>query len=174
MKNQTFQFVPSSSVLISILPNRMKCSDISAHINELGGYFLASTGSIIFRVYTSNAQIPVEGATVVVRQQNDPGKLLGIRITDESGQTDPLIVATKDVSLGQTPENLVQPWVGCIVYVEHPEYEKVLLYGVQIFPGVNTVQNIQLIPLQELDPDLDQEQRFDITPQPIWEGPANE
>ena len=114
---------------------------------------MASTGSITFRVYTSNAQIPVEGATVIVRQQDEPGKLLGIRVTDESGQTEPL---------------------GCIVYVEHPEYEKVLLYGVQIFAGVSTVQNVQLIPLQEFDPDLDQEQRFDITPQPIWEGSQNE
>lgn len=135
---------------------------------------MASTGSITFRVYTSSAQIPVEGATVIVRQQDDPGKLLGIRVTDESGQTNPLIIPAKDAALGQSPENLIQPWVGCIVYVEHPEYEKVLLYGVQIFPGIHTVQNIQLIPLQELDPDLNQEQRFDITPQPIWEDSTNE
>lgn len=135
---------------------------------------MASTGSITFRVYTSNAQIPVEGAAVIVRQQDEPGRLLGIRITDESGQTEPLIIPAKDASLSQTPENLVQPWVGCIVYVEHPEYEKVLLYGVQIFAGVNTVQNVQLIPLQEYDPELDQEQRFDFTPQPVWEGSQNE
>lgn len=135
---------------------------------------MASTGTITFHVYTSSARIPVEGATVIVRQQAEPGMLLGIRITDESGQTDPLTITTPDVSLGQTPENLIQPWVGAVVYIEHPEYERVLLDGVQIFPGINTVQNVQLLPLQGLDPQLDQEQQFDFTPQPIWEGPANE
>lgn len=135
---------------------------------------MASIGTIIFRVYTSNAQIPVEGATVVVRQQDDPGNLLGIRVTDESGQTEPLSIATPDTALGQTQENLIQPWTGAVVYIEHPQYERVLLDGVQIFPGIRTVQDVQLLPLQELDPNLDQEQRFDFTPQPIWEGPANE
>ena len=89
---------------------------------------MASIGTIIFRVYTSNAQIPVEGATVVVRQQDDPGNLLGIRITDESGQTEPLSIATPDTALGQTQENLIQPWTGAVVYIEHPQYELSLIH----------------------------------------------
>ena len=130
---------------------------------------MASTGTITFNVFTSDARIPVEGATVIVRRQEAPNNLLGIRVTDASGQTDPLTVATQDASLGQTPESAVKPWTGCIVYVDHPEYERVLLYGVQIFPGITTVQNVQLLPMQEFDPELDQEQQLDFTPQPIWE-----
>lgn len=135
---------------------------------------MASTGTIIFNVYTSNARIPIEGATVIVRRQDAPNDLLGIRITDESGQTDPLVIAARDVALGQTPESAVKPWVGCIAYVEHPEFERVLLYGIQIFPNITTVQNVQLIPLQELDLSLNQEQRLDFTPQPLWEGQSND
>lgn len=37
------------------------------------------TGRLIFRVYTSDADIPVEGATVLIRQQEPPGRLLGVR-----------------------------------------------------------------------------------------------
>lgn len=131
---------------------------------------MASTGSIQFRVFTSNANIPVEGATVVVRQQNPPGKLLGVLVTDESGQTQPLTIPARDIALGQTPENEVEPWVGLKVYIEHPEFERVVLNGVQLFPGVRTVQNVQLLPTRQLDPNVDAQQEFEFTPQPIWEG----
>ena len=73
---------------------------------------MASTGSIQFRVYTSNANIPIEGATIVIEQQDPPGELLGVLVTDESGQTPPLVLPAKDVSLGQAPENEIEPWVG--------------------------------------------------------------
>lgn len=131
---------------------------------------MASTGTITFNVFTSNARIPVEGATVIIRRQEPPNELLGVRITDRSGQTAPLEIEARDITLGQQPENVVKPWIGLTVHIEHPEYERVLLYGVQIFPGITTVQNVQLIPLRELDPNLDQEQRLDFSPQPLWEG----
>ncbi len=137
---------------------------------QTGGLSLASTGTIQFRIFTSNASIPVENATVVVRLQNPPGTLLGVLTTDESGQTPPLTVETGDVALSQTPENLTEPWVGLTVRVEHPEFERVLLTGIQIFPGILTIQNVQLLPLRPLDPDQDRQQEFDFTPQPIWEG----
>lgn len=130
---------------------------------------MASTGSIIFNVFTSDARIPIEGATVILRRQDAPKELLGIRITNESGQTDPIIVMTKDVSLGQVPESAVKPWIGCAAVVEHPGYERVFLDGIQIFPGIVTLQTVQLLPLQELDPDLDEDQEFNFTPQPLWE-----
>ena len=133
---------------------------------------MASTGTVIFHVYTSDASIPVEGATVVVRRQEGPGDLLGLRVTDQSGQTPPLSIPTQDASLGQTPGNLIQPWTGLTVYVEQPEYERVTLDGIQVFPGITTVQNVQLIPLREFDPNFDQDQEFNFTPQPIWEETA--
>lgn len=129
---------------------------------------MAATGSIIFNVFTSDARIPIEGATVILRRQDAPKELLGIRITNESGQTDPIMVITKDASLSQTP-GTVKPWIGCVAVVEHPGYERVLLDGIQIFPGIVTLQTVQLLPLQDLDPDLDNEQEFNFTPQPLWE-----
>ncbi len=130
---------------------------------------MATTGSIIFNVFTSDARIPIEGATVLLRQQDFPKEILGIRITNASGQTDPIMVITKDVSLGQTPESAVQPWVGCAAIIEHPDYERVFLNGIQIFPGIVTLQNVQMVPLRELDPDWNSEQDLNFTPQPLWE-----
>ena len=131
---------------------------------------MASTGTIEFRVFTSNANLPVEGAVVIVRKQDPPGELLGILITDESGLTRPLMIAAPDVSLGQTPEETGQPWLNLQILVEHPDYEEVSLRGVQLFPGILTVQNVQLLPDQYLDPEEDDLQEFNTTPQPIYGG----
>lgn len=130
---------------------------------------MAATGTIIFNVFTSDARVPIEGATVLLRQQDAPRELLGIRITNESGQTDPIIVPTRDASLSQIPESAVKPWVGCTAIIEHPEYERVVLDGIQIFPGIVTLQSVQMLPLQEMDPTQDNEQELDFTPQPLWE-----
>lgn len=130
---------------------------------------MASTGTIIFNVFTSDARIPIEGATVLLRRQENPKELLGIRITNESGQTDPIMVMTKDVSFSQVPESAVKPWVGCTAIVEHPGYERVILDGIQIFPGIVTTQSVQMLPLRELDPEMDGEENLNFTPQPIWE-----
>ena len=130
---------------------------------------MASTGTILVNVYTSGAKIPVEGATVLFQQQEPPNSLLGLRITDKSGQTAPLTIETVDQSESQAPETRVIPWTGLNIHVDHPEFERVILQGVQIFPGITTVQNVQLLPLQEHDPNIDSQQDLIFTPQPVWE-----
>lgn len=131
---------------------------------------MQETGRLIFRVYTSDADLPVEGATVLIRQQASPGRLLGIRITGASGETDPLEVETPGLSLSQSPEQTLTPWTALSVMVEHPDYERVTLQGLQVFPGVETVQTVRLIPLRRFDPGGSGQEDFLFTPQPLWEG----
>lgn len=131
---------------------------------------MQQTGTLTFRVFTSDADLPVEGATVLIRQQEAPGKLLGVRITGSSGETDPLVVDTPGLHLSQSPENTIRPWTGLNVIVEHPDYERVTLQGLQIFPGIETVQTIRLLPLRRFDPGHGGQEDFTFTPQPIWEG----
>ena len=71
---------------------------------------MASTGTILIRVYTSQARLPVSGAMAAILRPETGGKteLLALRITDESGKTAPVRLAT---------------------------------------PGVETVQDVELIPL---------------------------
>ena len=49
---------------------------------------MASIGTIMLRVYTSRAQLPVPGATVAVTQKSGGGRhtLLAVRTTDENGR----------------------------------------------------------------------------------------
>ena len=55
---------------------------------------LASIGTIMLRVYTSRAQLPVPGATVAVTQKSGGGRhtLLAVRTTDENGRIAPVRV----------------------------------------------------------------------------------
>ena len=48
---------------------------------------MQAMGTLVVRVYTSQAQIPVEGATVVVTTPGTNGKrkLLSVKATDRSG-----------------------------------------------------------------------------------------
>ena len=131
-----------------------------------------SSGRLIFRVYTSDADLPVEGATVLIRRQQSPGQLLGVRITGSSGETDPLVVDTPGAWLSQSPEHTIQPWTGLSVIVEHPDFERVTLQGLQVFPGVETVQTIRLLPLLQLDPYGAGQEELSFTPQSLWEGAA--
>ena len=131
---------------------------------------MAQTGTIQFRVFTSSANIPIESATVIVRGQDAPYTLFGILVTDDSGQTPILTIPARAESLGQTSGSDIKPWVGLRVYIEHPDYETVTFEGVQLFPRVLSIQNVQLVPNQEIDPQEDDLQEYDLTPQPIWEG----
>jgi len=131
---------------------------------------MSTSGSIQFRVFTSNANIPIQGATVIVRAQNPPYTLFGIQITDTSGQTEVLKIPTGDTPLGQTPVPGEQPWINLIAYIEHPEYEEAAFRGLQLFPGIMTIQNVQLIPNQYYDPTEDDLQEFNTSPQPVFDG----
>ena len=135
---------------------------------------MASTGSIQFRVFTSNANIPIEGATIVLQQQDAPHELLGVLVTDESGQTDTTGTSSPRRCVGAATRNEIEPWIGLKAYIDHPEFERVILNGIQLFPGVLTVQNVQMIPMNQIEPEAGEYQEFDFTPQPIWEGDSND
>ncbi len=111
---------------------------------------MSQTGSLVVYVSTSRAQIPIPGATVVVSSMKEDGRyeLLAVRMTDSSGHTEPITLAAPDYALSQEP-NLTVPFASYIMLVEHPDYRMTVFEGLQVFSGVETVQNVTLIPLSE-------------------------
>lgn len=111
---------------------------------------MASIGTIAVRVFTSVARLPVQGATVAFTQGGFGGRqtLLAVRVTDENGHTVPVRIATPDFSEGAQPGGET-PYSTCNIWVEAPGYEYSISTGVQIFPDIETVQDIALIPLPE-------------------------
>ena len=120
---------------------------------------MESTGRLSVRVYTSNAQLPLEGATVVVTGQGTGGKrqLLSVQTTDSSGKIRPVTIQTPELWESTQPrrEGAPVPYAVCSVWAEAPGYAMLQVDGVQIFPGVETVQNMMMLPLVRGESSLD-------------------
>lgn len=117
------------------------------------------SGSLQVRVFATTAQLPLEGATVVVTRENKNGKfdLVGVQITDRSGKIRPITVPTPPERESLAPgERGELPYTRCDVWAEHPGYAALRIEGVQIFPGVVTRQEMALLPLGEGSQDLGQ------------------
>lgn len=126
-------------------------------------------GKLVVRVYTSQAELPVEDATVVVTQKSPDGKykLLSVQATDSSGTTQPITIPTPLLGESTHPGAQVPPFAVCDVWAEHPGYAMMLVEGVQIFDGVETLQDIELEPLTEGQSSLLQNSIRDIPGQDL-------
>lgn len=110
---------------------------------------MSAQGSVIARVYTSDAYIPLAHVPVTFTQILPDGtrQLLAIRRTDSSGLTAPLYVDTPEPAESQSPGSVIRPYATLNIQVEYPGYGGILVEGVQVFPGVETIQGLQLRPL---------------------------
>ena len=118
---------------------------------------MASQGTVIARVYTSDALLPLANVPVTFTQIQPDGsrKLLAVRLTNSSGMTAPLPVETPDASESLSPGLMEKPYAVVNISVEYPGYGGVLAEGVQVFPGVETIQALQLVPLPSLPGEQD-------------------
>ena len=129
---------------------------------------MEQNGTLRVRVITSNAQLPVEGASVVVTQKNPNGKydLLSVQATNSSGEIRELKIETPLSSASTSQEQgRGQPNAVCEVWAEAPGFVVLKVDGVQIFPNVVTEQQIELVPLEEGEHGLDRVNERQISPQ---------
>ena len=130
---------------------------------------MTSSGKLRVRVYVSQAELPLEGATVVVTQKGEGGKyqLLSVQATDRSGATKPVVISTPALGESTHPGSSAPPYAVCDVWAEHPGYAMLLVEGVQIFQGVETLQSMELEPLNEGQSSLIQNNVREITGQTL-------
>ena len=129
---------------------------------------MPQTGSLIVRVFTSQAQLPVSGATVIIssRAENNLHKVYSIQTTDSSGNTKPFQLEAPDPAPSQTP-NGAAPFADYSLVVEHPEYYLATFEKLQVFPGVETVQDVPLVPLPQPAGEDINAAPVVVTPQPL-------
>ena len=129
---------------------------------------MPQTGSLVVRTFTSQAQLPVSGATVIIssREQDGRRKVYSIQTTDESGGTKPFELEAPDEALSMSPGQAA-PFSSYSLVVEHPEYFLATFEQLQVFPGVETVQNVPLVPLPQPAGGDDSADPVIVTPQPL-------
>ncbi len=131
---------------------------------------MAQSGTLIVRAFVSRAQLPVPGATVIVSVPDGSNrqKLLSITQTNESGIAGPISLSAPEIGDSLTPNNNSPAFSNYTLIVEHPDYQLALFQNLQVFPGVETIQDVPLIPLS-----LNGKNENDITtvtPQPLQGG----
>lgn len=122
---------------------------------------MASTGYIQVNAYTSNARIPLKDVAITVTSPD--GTVIGTRITNRSGQIEPISIPVPDIEAGQTPNTGELPFTRVNIYARSKEYVQIENEDVQVFPNITTRQALEMIPLSELPVSRRQKELF-ITP----------
>ncbi len=121
-------------------------------------------GYIQVHAFTSRAQIPIEDASIAITDKS--GGAIALRLTNRSGMLDtPVQIDVPALSAGQSPDTGVIPFTTVELYARAPGYEEIYIRDLQVFPGVVTNQNLELIPLSELPKNWNKSETFDTPPQ---------
>lgn len=125
---------------------------------------MSSNGYLTARAFMSYAQIPLEDVAVVITAED--GTAIAMRLTNRSGLTEPIPIPTPDKSESERPEeNGQQPFTDVTVYAFKTDFEQIAARNVQIFPGVTTVQDLEMVPLSELPDRWDESVLYNTPPQ---------
>ena len=119
-------------------------------------------------MFTSQAQLPVSGATVIIssRAEDNRHKVFSIQTTDSSGATKPFQLDAPDLAFSSEPGGSI-PFSDYSLVVEHPEYYLAAFEKLQVFPGIETVQNVPLTPLPQPAAGDSAAEPVVVTPQPL-------
>lgn len=128
-----------------------------------GVIILPSTGYIQVHAYASNARLPLRDVAIRITDMND--EPIALRLTDRSGTISPVEIRVPDVSASQTPDTGIVPFARVNIYARLENYERIEAKDVQVFPGVVTLQNLEMIPLSELPETWNQSEIFDTPAQ---------
>lgn len=108
-------------------------------------------GRLLVSVTSSVGYIPIKNATVKIyaeRQKDGERLLLQDLTTDESGQTERVILPAPPKSLSQEPPE-TRPYAQYDVEVSAEGYEPVSINGSEVMADELSVQNVEMNPLEE-------------------------
>ena len=88
-----------------------------------------------------------------------------MRLTNRSGQIDPIEIPVPDLAESQSPDPPERPYAVVNLYAHLRGYEQVEAENLQVFANTVTDQDLMMIPLSELPNRWDQSILFDTPPQ---------
>ncbi len=129
---------------------------------------MPTNGYLKVRVFTSEAQIPIDGASVTITQVLPDGgsRLIAVRLTDESGLVGPIAIPAPERADSQSAGKK-NPFTDVDLLIDMNQYERVLIENVQIFAGEQSELNQELIPLSEYPEFWNETELIRIPPQEL-------
>lgn len=125
---------------------------------------LAATGYIQVHAFTSNAQIPLEGAAIAITDRS--GNVIAFRLTNRSGQLDtPIALSVPNRAAGASPNTGERPYAVINLYARKENFEEIYMEGLQVFADTVTIQPLQMIPFAELPGKWNKRESFQTPPQ---------
>ncbi len=109
-----------------------------------------ASGTLVTRVFTGRAELPIAGAAVsVVRKDGDRLlDLLTVQVSGRGGDTEAFSIETPSEDLSQSPGN-PQPYALVDLWVDRQGFQLLVVEDVPVFPGVTSVQDLPLVPMPE-------------------------
>lgn len=107
-------------------------------------------GYLQINVTSSDGAIPIGDATVAVRLIDDGvPRIIAVLLTDESGKTPEIIIETPSSELSLGPGAATPPYSLVDIETTAFGYYSTANVSVPVFPGIKSVQSINMIPLPE-------------------------
>ena len=124
---------------------------------------MQATGYIQVRAFASEAQLPLKDTAIVVTATD--GTAIAMRLTDRSGKITPIPIPVPERSESQFPDPAERPFSIVNLYARKAGYEQIEAENLQVFAGVTTLQELEMVPLSELPDYFGQTEVFDTPPQ---------
>jgi peptidoglycan hydrolase-like protein with peptidoglycan-binding domain len=105
-------------------------------------------GDLQVKVTSSQELRPIADARVTISPSGDPAGTMEELQTDQSGQCQQNDLPTPPLEYSMEPDQ-PQPYAQYTVQVDAEGFEPVNVSGVQVLPGENAIQNVQMIPRVE-------------------------
>lgn len=109
---------------------------------------MSAIGYIQARAYTSSAQLPLRGVTVVVTASD--GTAIAMRTTDRSGLIPVIQIPVPDWSESREPGADECPYAQVNMFAYLGGFGPFESKNIQVFADTTTFQNIMLVPLSQL------------------------
>ena len=140
----------------------------AAYHDGQGGMLMAGSGTIVIQIYTSDARLPLQDASIAVTRHGAAGtELVAFRVSNYDGMTEPIRVETPDFSESQQSGAAEQPFASVDIEAEAVGYGRIFIRNAQIFADRQTVQPLRLIPTPSLPESYTRTQIVDVTPQDL-------
>lgn len=108
---------------------------------------LNSEGKLRIRAYTAGGALPVENALVKIRGAEEDNRLVAYTlVTDFDGLTPEVRLPAPSLEYSLSPDPLEAPYSVYDVEISAPGYYTKRISGLTVFPGVNSIQLVNMIP----------------------------